>query len=108
MNLSGYLPPVGYATNCVVSSYHSPKPIRYVWHHILPQVCGGKTEATNLVSLCDSCHYAVHALLHDLKVNGRFTIALSLRNRKRAAIALSGYNQAVLAGTANLIPNEGE
>jgi hypothetical protein len=33
---------------------------------------------------------------------------LTIRNRKRAAIALSGYQQAQAAGTVNLIPNEGE
>lgn len=108
MNLSGYLSPVGYATSCAVSPHHSPKPIRYVWHHILPRVCGGKTEVSNLVSLCDSCHYAVHALLHDLKVNGHFTIASTVRNKKRAAIALDGYYHAQTMGTVSLIPNEGE
>lgn len=108
MNFSGYLPVVGYAKDCVVSQHHSPKPLRYVWHHILPRACGGATEVGNLVSLCDSCHYAVHALLHDLKVNGHFTIPSTLRNKKRAAIALDGYQRAVAAGTVNLIPNEGE
>lgn len=109
MPRTGYLPVVGWAKNCAITKFHTPPPIRYVWHHILPQACGGKTKPDNLVSVCDNCHYAIHALLHDLKMHdGKFTIASTLRNRKRAGIALDGYRQAQAAGTVNKIPNEGE
>lgn len=51
----GYLPAVGWATNCRVSANHSPVPLRFVWHHILPQVCGGQSVPENLANLCDNC-----------------------------------------------------
>lgn len=101
---------LGRATHCAgYLGPHRPTPQRYVWHHILPQACGGLTRPINLVPLCDSCHYATHALLttlatlhtDDVKVLGRrgtpFTRDLAVR----------GYQAAVVQGTADRIPNEG-
>jgi hypothetical protein len=103
-----WLAGVGRATNCAITDHHRPTPLRYVWHHILPLTCGGKSEAANLVSLCDSCHFAVHMLMTDLKLhNGQLTIPATLRTRKRERLARSGYQQAVAAGTVDKIPNEG-
>lgn len=108
MEAAVYLTSVGKATQCVVSPAHNPMPLRFVWHHILPLACGGKSTRDNLVSLCDSCHYAVHALLWDLKIHdGVFTIASPMRNRHRAAFAYLGYDAAKAAGTLNQIANEG-
>lgn len=108
MQAASYLPVVGKATSCAMSSAHNPVPLRFVWHHILPQVCGGQTIATNLVSVCDSCHYAIHRLLWDLKTHeGVFTVPKSVRNRHRAAYAYMGYDAAKAAGTVDKIPNEG-
>jgi len=98
--------PTGAGPKCVISTYHRPAPLRYVLHHILPRACGGKTEPSNLASLCDTCHYAVHALLHQLKVNGKVSPNPG-NNRKRVALALEGYQRAVSAGTVDKIPNEG-
>lgn len=108
MEASVYLPTVGRATQCAVSPAHNPTPLRFVWHHILPVACGGASTRANLVSLCDSCHYAVHALLWDLKQHeGVFTIPSPIRNRHRAAYAYLGYDAAKAAGTVDKIPNEG-
>lgn len=103
---SEYLPEVGRALSCSVSANHTPAPLRFIWHHVLPKSCGGATNAANLLSLCDSCHYAIHALMYQLKVNGKFT-----PNRKngplRMKYAQQGYDQAVVLGTVAHIPNEG-
>ena len=97
---------IGKAPSCVVSSAHRPSPMRYVWHHILPQVCGGLSRPENLASLCDSCHYAVHALLYQCKMHGDITPD-PINNTKRIALARKGYQLAVAAGTVAAIPNEG-
>lgn len=98
------VPGLGKATSCVISKRHSPVPTRYVWHHILPQVCGGKTTPENLVSLCDNCHYSIHALMYEMSQS--WTLFKG-SNKKQLALATQGYHEAALAGTANLLPNEG-
>jgi len=97
---------IGKAQNCVVSRSHRPVPMRYVWHHVLPTTCGGLSVSENLVSCCDSCHYAIHALLYQLKVNGAVTPSPG-NNLARVALAQRGYQAAVAAGTVAKIPNEG-
>jgi hypothetical protein len=97
---------MGRARACAVSNSHTPGPLRYVWHHIQPQCCGGPTSVANCVSLCDSCHYAVHALLFQLKTNGKIT-PNRRNNKTRIAIAQQGYDACVAAGTVASIPNEG-
>jgi hypothetical protein len=97
----------GRATTCTCIKRHSPTPLRYVWHHILPQVCGGKTEASNLVSLCDTAHYAIHALLYAHRLYGpTLPPAFRKANRRHRKIAAAGYAAAVAAGTVDLIPIE--
>ena len=97
---------IGHASECAVSKAHRPAPMRFVWHHILPQACGGLSVTTNLVALCDNCHYAVHVLLYQLKINGAVT-ASPVNNRARVVIALQGYRAAQAAGVIDKIPNEG-
>lgn len=106
MHAHEFIAGIGKAPSCAVSNSHRPIPMRYVWHHILPQACGGQSVATNLVSLCDSCHYATHALLYQCKLNGVVTPD-SRNNGKRVALAMQGYALAVAAGTVAKIPNEG-
>jgi hypothetical protein len=77
-----------------------------VWHHILPQACGGRTTAANLVSLCDNCHYAVHIIMWHL-ANGGIPPDMH-PSTKRLALARDGYQQAVAAGTQGKIPKEGD
>lgn len=98
-----YVPGVGTARSCAVSVHHAPRPLRYVWHHILPQVCGGKTEADNLASLCDSCHFSVHRLLWLLTRPEPMTRA----NPAQLRLAFDGYHAALDAGTVDKIPDEG-
>ena len=104
-----YLEGFGMAPRCQASMHHTPVPLRYVWHHIQPRVCGGPTTAANLVSVCDCCHYSIHALLWATKVGGG-TISgpLSrLADTRRGQLAARGYAAAVAAGTVDQIPNEG-
>lgn len=101
-----YIEGLGKASVCAVSKSHRPAPMRYVWHHIQPQTCGGLTIPSNLVALCDNCHYAVHVLLHQLKINGKVTPAPT-NSRKRVVLASQGYLLCVAAGTVDKIPNEG-
>lgn len=98
------VPELGRATYCAAyAGVHRPRPVRFVWHHVLPQVAGGLTEAANLVSVCDSCHYTIHAYL--------WACARGLKRPRVAAgqamLALRGYQAAIDAGTVDKIPNEG-
>ena len=95
---------IGKATSCQLTRDHRPVPLRFVWHHILPQVCGGKTEAANLASVCDSCHYSVHILMW-LMANGGIPADIKGSKAQRA-LAAQGYSQALAAGTAGKIPKE--
>ena len=101
-----FLPGIGRADHCEISTTHSPPPLRYIWHHLQPQVCGGATVPANLASLCDNCHYAVHALLLELKVHGTIT-AYPGDNAQRIALAEKGYALCQAAGTVSKIPDEG-
>ena len=59
-----FLPGVGKAGRCQLSRQAGPHPpVRFIWHHILPQACGGKSERANLAELCDNCHMSIHAVL---------------------------------------------
>jgi hypothetical protein len=103
-----FLPGVGRATRCQVSATHAPKPLRFVWHHVLPQTCGGQTVPENLAECCDNCHYGVHVLLYELAQNaGKLTAHAHLAGTGRYEVALRGYQAAVAAGVVNQIPNEG-
>ncbi len=48
---------------CEARRFHSPRPSRFIWHHIHPAGIGGPNTAGNRVGLCDTEHYAVHDLL---------------------------------------------
>lgn len=93
---------LGKAITCVAYGAHRPVPLRFVWHHILPQVCGGLTVATNLAALCDSCHYSTHIVLWQMANNA----PLSKCTKGQLALAKQGYDLAVAAGTVSKIPKE--
>ncbi len=117
MEVQTNLPGVGPATTCSVSpvSAHVPVPVRFVWHHILPQEAGGQTAISNLVQLCDNCHYSIHRLMYymRLKFEGKVLTADQAAllakppRQKQLALATQGYNGALAAGTVSKIPNEG-
>lgn len=101
-------PTVGRATSCVITRWHHPKPLRFVWHHVLPETAGGLTDLNNLISLCDSCHYAIHGLMYVLaKKDGSTVMWGKDGSRAERRYALMGYQLAVKAGTVAKIPNEG-
>ena len=77
--------------------------LRFVWHHILPQVCGGKSVKANLAELCDNCHYAVHRVMWDL---AHGITPAKAATAQQFALASVGYNLAVQAGTQGKIPKE--
>lgn len=91
------------ATKCELAIYHRPKPLRFVWHHVLPLACGGKPTPDNMIQVCDNCHYAVHRVMWQLAHGGIVTPG----SRKQEATARLGYNQAVAVGAQALIPREG-
>lgn len=51
---------------CSVHRYHWPPLTRTVKHHIRPQEFGGPTTSANLVLVCDTGHYNIHAALDAL------------------------------------------
>jgi hypothetical protein len=82
---------------------HHHTALRFVWHHILPQVCGGKTEASNLAEVCDNCHYSVHILMYGM-VHG--APPPKAATDAQYTLALQGFNLATAAGTQGKIPKE--
>lgn len=95
---------VGRASECELGAQGGKHAaLRFVWHHILPQACGGKTEAGNLASLCDNCHYAVHAILWELSQGRPVPEGATLG---QSDLAERGYTEAVAAGTQGKIPKE--
>lgn len=53
------------AGGCDLSLWHNPKPIRHVWHHVVPKAWGGSDGEK--VSICDTHHYSVHAAINLLR-----------------------------------------
>jgi hypothetical protein len=95
---------LGKADQCVASDSHSPVPLRFVWHHVQPQEAGGQTIASNLIEICDSCHYSIHRLMWNMAVNQPNDL---IPRRMQLHYATVGYAACVAAGTVAQIPNEG-
>lgn len=93
------------ATFCLIGNpmYHRPTPQRYVWHHNIPQVCGGPSDEQNLVNLCDNCHIIQHVLMWRMVFD---TIGLRRDkwNRQHWNLASRGYAGAKLLGTEQKMP----
>lgn len=102
---------LGRASSCDgYAGGHRPRPTRYIWHHVLPQVCGGRTVKANLVQLCDNCHLTVHAILWLLAQRAGEIAKVDLRgigSLRCRELAQQGYALALAAGTVAKIPNEG-
>jgi hypothetical protein len=75
--------------HCTVHGYHRPTPLRTVLHHILPQEYGGPTVAANLVKVCDTGHYNIHACL-DALLAGK---PMPGGTRREKALARQGLDQ---------------
>jgi hypothetical protein len=98
------LPGVGKAVRCELSATVGSHPARrFVWHHVLPQACGGLTVPANLAQLCDNDHYAVHDLMWLLAQGGT---PAKPYTRAQLALATRGWQEAVAAGTAGKMPKE--
>ena len=96
------------ATQCDLCGLreHRPLPFRFVWHHILPQVCGGLSKDDNLVQTCDTGHYNTHILMW-LMANGRDAEASKLHaTRGQRVHAARGITLAAAAGTLLKMPKE--
>jgi HNH endonuclease len=98
------LPGLGRAVTCEAARSHRPPPLRFVWHHVLPEACGGPTSRGNCVQACDNCHMAAHVLLWYL-ANGGIPPG-TLRPRGPMTWARRGYAAAVAVGTAGKIPRQ--
>ena len=96
---------IGKATRCDLGpKWHRPVSLRFEFHHILPEACGGKSTPGNLVQACPTCHVATHVLLWML-ANGGIPKGTG-GTRGQYGAAMRGYRAAVAAGTAGRIPNE--
>lgn len=95
------------AIRCQLSrTWHRPRPLRYVLHHIQPKTCGGPSVPANLANLCDNCHYTVHAIMAALR-DGDGSAARRMGNRAQRRLAWEGYRRCLVAGTVARIPDEG-
>lgn len=103
------------ANRCDASGTHNPTPLRFVWHHIMPQQAGGQTVAANLVELCDSCHYSIHRMMWVYRLialgqpvtDAQRAIITKPPRRAQLELAARGYEACRIAGTIGQIPNEG-
>jgi HNH endonuclease len=86
--------------HCAAAKYHSPHPLRFVWHHIQPLAAGGADDRANTVPLCDSCHASVHVLLAQLAAGA---LTEPRPNAAQLAIARQGFALCEAAGTLGSI-----
>lgn len=98
---SEHLAGVGVADRCDAARYHSPVPLRFVWHLILPADCGGTLDTANLVPLCDNCRASVLLMLAQITHGG---LRVNRPNAGQLALARRGYILATTAGTLAKIP----
>jgi 5-methylcytosine-specific restriction endonuclease McrA len=52
-----------YVTTCLCAEPHSPVPLAFQVHHVLPKSWGGPDVKTNKVTICGTCHDNVHHAL---------------------------------------------
>lgn len=99
------LPGMGKASTCQVCApaAHRPVPLRFVWHHVMPLEAGGQTVPSNLIEICDSCHYTIHRLMWYM-AHGT---PLPKVRQAQLAFARQGYEACAAAGTVSQIPDEG-
>lgn len=109
------VPGVGQAVLCSISKSHSPRPVRFVWHHVQPKEAGGATTAANLVEVCDNCHYTIHRLMWYLRQQhlgqplspDQLVLLTRPPRRNHLMYAHQGFAACLQAGTVQQIPNEG-
>lgn len=80
---------------CALHKDHgSARPIRGAVHHVWPRGAGGPDVATNRVTICETGHANVHAIMWEI-VNSRPAPKCA---RTELAMAKSGIAQWVAAG----------
>lgn len=83
--------------HCTVHHRHYPEPARTVGHHRRPLEYGGTNTPDNIVLICDTGHYNLHAYIDTALWNYLHpdTIrALPKLTRSEKPIAAEGYDQA--------------
>lgn len=78
--------------HCVVHGYHRPVPARTVRHHIIPMEFDGPTNNENLVLICDTGHYNVHAYI-DAVLKNRVPPKVTRKERALALAALAAIKE---------------
>lgn len=109
------IPGLGPAVKCVASQSHSPRPVRFVWHHVQPKEAGGVTEPSNLIEICDNCHYTIHRLMWVMACQAlgkpvtpdQLAVLARPPRKAQLAYAQKGFAACQAAGTIPQIPNEG-
>jgi hypothetical protein len=76
--------------HCIVHGYHWPVPVRTVRHHIWPKEWGGPDVESNLVNVCDTGHYNIHAYM-DAAFGGKPVPKITKRERLYAELGLKAY-----------------
>lgn len=79
---------------CQVHGSHRPGVVTVHHHHIQPEAMGGPTEPANLVTVCPTGHYNIHAAMAALV----FGTPVPKVTREELRIATLGYQRWIDAG----------
>lgn len=78
--------------SCTVHGYHWPRPARTVRHHKHPVEYGGPTTPANLVNVCDTGHYNIHAWI-EAALRGKPLPKVTKRELEIARVGLAAAQQ---------------
>jgi hypothetical protein len=88
---------------CYLTKNHTPVIPRVIWHHQVPQACGGKTNLTNCIPICDNHHFRLHSGMWS-KAN---SLALPYRFTELELKSIDfGVQGAIALGTLDKMPKE--
>lgn len=79
---------------CEVHGSHRPEPITLHHHHLQPLGMGGPDEDANIVVVCPTGHFNIHAALAALVFNHPMPRVA----RSERQLAMTGYKRWVAAG----------
>jgi hypothetical protein len=79
---------------CAIHGSHRPIPVRTVKHHIIPQEYGGPTVEQNLLLVCDTGHYNIHAAIDAMLASH----PIPKVTRRELAYAMQGYHGIIASG----------
>ena len=81
---------------CEHCNWRPPKRSMLHAHHIIPQICGGSNDASNLIILCPNCHAIAHFVTAISKLQRKYTgpaTAVELREWMRLAYDHEGLRK---------------